>query len=268
MNQKINRSHVPSFVVAVLTLAAMFVLTGNAQAQKYGSIKGQVVWGGDKVPEPVKAKVDKDTVHCLSKGPIMTDDFVVNPKNKGVRWVLIWLADPENAMNAKWKPSSIHPSVKATDLEIDQPCCVFLPRVIGIVAGQTLTVKNSSPIVHNFKIDSVGDGPNANPLIPAGGKSTVKGFVPKALPTSYSCSVHPWMKGYIGTFAHPYFVVTDEDGKFELKNVPAGKQRIVLWQDGSGWVLPAAKKEERGKIVTVEDGKTTDLGDIKLTPSK
>lgn len=256
----------------MITFVAVLVLwTPDVQAQgkegKWGSIKGQIVWGGDKLPPNPEAKITTDKVACLAKGPILTDEFVINPKNKGVRWVAVWLADPENAMNAKWKPSSIHPSVKATDVEIDQPCCVFLPRMVGIVEGQTLIVKNSATIAHNFKINAQAGGPALNRVIPPGGQLPVKGFVPSAFLSDYSCTIHPWMKGYIGTFAHPYFAITDADGKFELKNVPAGKQRVLLMHESS-WVINSAKKAERGKVVTVEDGKTLDLGEIKLMPSK
>ena len=50
-------------------------------------------------------------------------------------------------------------------------------------------------------------------------------------PIPFKCDIHPWMKGYVRVFDHPYFAVTDEDGKFEIKNAPAGKWRIVYWHE-------------------------------------
>ena len=32
-------------------------------------------------------------------------------------------------------------------------------------------------------------------------------------------------------FDHPYFAITDADGKFEIKDAPAGKWRVVYWHE-------------------------------------
>ena len=29
----------------------------------------------------------------------------------------------------------------------------------------------------------------------------------------------------------PYFAVTDDKGNFEIKNAPAGTQKVVVWQE-------------------------------------
>jgi hypothetical protein len=253
----------------VSAIAAMLFVVGPTPAQSWGAIKGQIVFSGDKVPTPEKANVDKDQGHCLSKGAIYKNNLVVNEKNKGVRWVLVWITDAKKVDPSFVPP--IHPSLKKfkETIEIDQPCCIFEPRVIGIQVGQTLVIKNSAPIPHNFKIDSIGGGPVANPLIPAGGKAEVKGFEPKLLPTVYSCSIHGWMKGWIGTFPHPYFAVTDADGKFEIKNAPAGKFRLMVWHEEPGWVIINPKNlKDRGKVIDIKAGGTTDVGQIPLTVKK
>ena len=33
---------------------------------------------------------------------------------------------------------------------------------------------------------------------------------------------------------HPYYAVTDEAGRFELTNVPAGEYQLVAWHEGWG----------------------------------
>ena len=38
----------------------------------------------------------------------------------------------------------------------------------------------------------------------------------------FKCDVHGWMHAYVGVLDHPYFAVTHDGGKFELKNLPAG----------------------------------------------
>src|SRR5262245_57105716 len=56
----------------------------RADDAQWGAVKGRVVFAGDTLPEPKKAVVNKDEEHCLSKGTIYTDEWVINPKNKGV----------------------------------------------------------------------------------------------------------------------------------------------------------------------------------------
>jgi hypothetical protein len=253
-----------SFTGAAL---ALVLGAGSAQAQ-WGTIKGQVVFDG-KPPAQVEAKVDKDQQHCLSKGKIYTDAYVVDPKTKGVRWVVVWLQDPKNPKAAlKTHPTLKNPPAK---VEIDQPCCKFEPRVLAMREGSQLVVKNSAPIPHNTNIIGGNLGPNVNPIIPAKSEFVVKQKIfarPRAI--SYSCSIHGWMKGWIWVFNHPYFAVTDANGNFEIKNAPTGKYRLVVWQESTGWVVGEKGKEptKDGVAITVPNGKTLELGKIKLQEAK
>ena len=50
----------------------------------------------------------------------------------------------------------------------------------------------------------------------------------------FMCNVHGWMAAYVGVVAHPFFAVTDDDGKFELKGVPPGTYTIEAWHEKFG----------------------------------
>ena len=45
----------------------------------------------------------------------------------------------------------------------------------------------------------------------------------EALPATVSCSIHPWMRGYMLPRKDKYFAVTKPDGSFEISNLPAGE---------------------------------------------
>jgi hypothetical protein len=258
------------FALAVAGALALTALgAAEAQQQGWGTIKGQVVWSGSDAPKRALLKVDKDQNDCLKNGPLLDDKLVVNPENKGVRWCLVYL------MNEKGfdKDIPIHPKLKALKnktVEMDQPCCQFEPHLLAMREGQTLLVKNSMKISHNVNLNGGARGPSMNPILPGGGKVKVEDIKARYIPIMVSCNIHSWMTGRIAVLKNPYFAVTDEDGKFEIKDAPAGDFRLVIWQEEAGWVLPADKdkKPRDGKKITIKAGETTDLGKIPLKPSK
>jgi hypothetical protein len=42
------------------------------------------------------------------------------------------------------------------------------------------------------------------------------------------------MNAYVGVLDHPYYAVTDADGKFELKTLPPGTYTIEAWHEKLG----------------------------------
>ncbi len=69
------------------------------------------------------------------------------------------------------------------------------------------------------------------------------------------------MKSYVMVFDHPFFATTAQDGRFEIKGVPAGTQNLVLWQEKVGYATPGAG---RGMPIEVKAGEVKDVGDIVL----
>src|SRR5262249_8242023 len=141
-------------ITIVLGIAAGFTFGLHAPATAddpagWGTVKGQIVWGGGAVPEakPIEAvKTHQDKAACEAKGPRVPEEWVSSKNNKGIRWTFVWLAPPEGQ---KWP---IHPALqqtKAKEVVIDQPCCQFEPHAVAIRQGQELVIKNSAPVAHN-----------------------------------------------------------------------------------------------------------------------
>ena len=252
----------PALAGAILLTAATLV-----RAEGWGTIKGQVTWAGGEVPKPVVLNVDKDKEHCLSKGEIHKEEYVVNPKNKGVKWVAVYLMSVDGFP----KDIPVYPALKEIKkpvVELDQPCCKFEPHMLAVREGQTLLVKNSAPIAHNVNVTGGRLGPSFNQILPPGGKIKVEDMKARPTPINVACNIHGWMGGKIFVLKNPYFAVTDDDGNFEIKNAPAGEYRLVAWHEGMGWVLGDDEPNKKGKKITIKDGGTTDLGKIPLKPSK
>ncbi len=212
-----------------------------AAPEPWGTIQGRVVWAGDDAPTPTPVVMDKDQAVCSKKGPIFKTDYVVNPKNKGVRWAVVWLVNADDYL----KPLPVYPNLKEVaqkEVVLDQPCCQFEPHIVCLREGQTLVARNSGTIPHNTKIDSPGDNPNLNPLVPPGASVSVPNWKADWRPSLVSCGIHPWMSAYVRVFDHPYFAVTDEDGHFKIDKAPAGKVRIVAWQESVGYLDKGLKR--------------------------
>jgi len=258
------RSHTVRAGAFALALAVALSFAQPALADGWGTVKGKITYAAkESVPENKEVNVTADKQFCLKDGKIHEDRWVVDPKTRGVKWVLVWLTDASDAKGAKtaWDPKLIAPKLKEAPakLELDQPVCTFLPRMIGVRSDTEVVFKNSAQVAHNVDVKGGTEGPNINQVIPVGKELKVGKIKAHSLPVTYSCSIHPWMKGYIGSFDHPYFAVTNDKGEFEIKDAPAGKWRLMVWQEEYGFVQTGKGKDvKRGAVITIEDGKTTE----------
>ena len=142
-----------------------------AAAGNWVTIRGRVVFP-EKLPIPkrVPLAVNVNPAQCLAKGPILDESMIVNPKNRGIKNVVVWLR-PDDATNPKASlaKGEIHPADakrKAGHIVLDQPCCMFEDRVTCARVGDTIVVKNPAAIVHNFFWASANNG-NFNANVPA-----------------------------------------------------------------------------------------------------
>lgn len=244
----------------VLLVAAAF---GRADGP-WTTLKGRIVLEGE-IPAIPEIKVSADVRHCLSHGKLYDDVWVVNKANRGVKNVYVWLASDPKTASGKNLP--VHDSLKATPpaVVIDQPQCQFTPRVVALREGQLLVVKNSSPVTHNVRWEGANN-PGGNETVPAGQSVRLANLKAERLPLRVSCSVHPWMIGRVAVFDHPYFAVTDGDGKFEIPLAPVGKYRLFVYHEGCGWRNGA--KGRNGEEIELRPGPAHDTGPLTIAAHK
>lgn len=134
----------------------------------------------------------------------------------------------------------------AAPVEIDQEGCLYKPRVLGLMVGQQLAIKNGDPLLHNIKALPKGNRP-FNISQPTAGMTTVRTFATPEVMIPLECNVHGWMHAFVGVLPHPYFATTASDGTFSIPNLPAGTYTIEVWHETLG---------THEASVTVGDGET------------
>lgn len=134
---------------------------------------------------------------------------------------------------------------------IDQRKMSFQPHVVAVQQGTTVDFLNSDPVGHNVYWPSVSGNKKLAHNLGTWPKGEKKPFQFNDVGTaSLLCNVHPEMSGYVVVTPTPYFAVTDKDGNFEIKNIPAGKYTLKTWsEDGK----PSTQAVEvSGATATVE----------------
>jgi plastocyanin len=229
------------------------------KAEGWGTLKGKIVFSGTVPADATKVlqeqgKAAKDPNICAKDGPIKAERLIVDPATKGVKNVFVYIQRP-TGVNEEAKSAAL-----AHKPAFDQKGCVFMPHALAVMVGQTVDVKSSDATSHNVKFELKALQTN-NSLAP-GGSTVVKPDAPERTPGPVSCSIHPWMIAYWMVLDHPYFAITDEKGNYEIKNVPAGTQKVVVWQEaclfitpGSGEDVNIAANGETSKDFTIDQAK-------------
>ena len=205
------------FSLAVIAPATGVATPGDASA---GAIKGSVTVKGT-TPELKKLAVTIDQYVCgKEKNP---EDLVLSPQG-GVRSAVVWLDKPPAGAPVAAPPSAT---------TMDQKDCVFAPRVVVVPAGGRIDFLNSDRLLHNLH-----STPSANPPFnrtqPKGRTITITFEKPEII--RVMCDLHSWMRGWVVVAEHPYYVLTDGSGDFELRGLPPGRYTLKAWQERLGTI--------------------------------
>jgi plastocyanin len=139
----------------------------------------------------------------------------------------------------------------AASAVMDQKGLKFVPHVLPVVAGTTVSFKNSDTVAHNvFSPDH--EKYNLGTFGPGLSKDHTFAKCAKA-PCAYAqlCMIHPEMEAYIVVLQNPYFTSAGETGQFTIDNLPAGKYQVGVWAP-KGKAQPKPVTVEAGKPATVE----------------
>lgn len=121
----------------------------------------------------------------------------------------------------------------------------FVPRVLAVPVGSTVTFPNDDPILHNvfsvsganrFDLGLYRKGPGKSWTFKSPG------------PVRVFCNVHHSMVSYIYVSDSPYFASPSADGRFVIANVPDGAGTLEVWHEQTDGLRRPVAAKERGPL--------------------
>jgi len=216
--------------------------TARAAENGGGVVVGSVRLAGRPPNIPI-VYAEQDTEVCGSQARSLQS--LLLGTNQTVRNAVVYLG--ASFSNGKPAPKESVPAV------LDQRDCEFVPRIQIIRSGASLILRNSDPVLHVVRIDSMSstNGPTtvlsvATPYAGFEKAYSLAGFKEPTLLRAVSGNGQKWMTAYIAVMPHPWATLTDDDGKFTVRNVPLGSYKVYAWHEVLGTLTREIKVTNGG----------------------
>ena len=232
-----------------------------------GTVRGTVTLSG-AVPDPkaYNLVIFPDPEYCgrISNGNgwRLLRDFLVNEQGQ-VRNVVVLLEGVTEG-----KPFSLSvPRVEARD-------CRFLPFTTVVRSGHGIEVVNMDPVMHDIQAYETSTAMGTRVLFNSPlsfnrrhqrgdlhathdhrpGESLVRQFQLSKKRRTFvmQCGFHAYMQSWAIAVDNPYYVLTDENGRFFLEDVPPGTYDLRAWHPGIKQVVKQQVTIEPGENLTVD----------------
>jgi len=167
-----------------------------------------------------EAEDEKDRVPPPRIEGSLTGALQIDGRTAAGAYGLITL-DP---VDGKFKPRT------PKKLTIEQRNREFLPHVMAVSVGSTVSFPNFDTVFHNvFSTSPVGAFDLGLYKV---GEAREVTFQKEGI-LRIGCNLHANMSAYIAVVAAPAYVVTDDTGRFAFKHLPPGKYKLKAWSERS-----------------------------------
>ena len=180
-----------------------------------GMVSGVVRWSGS-VPAAVRVPVRTHAEACGSERSVET---IRIGARGGVQGAVVVLMGVEEGL-----------APPLGDLSLAFRDCALEPAIAVTTRGARLHFQNSDSILHNLHV-RVGRETRLDVGLPAQQGSVELGAEP-GIYTIVDDAAHPWIESYVYVAPHPYVVLTDAEGRFQMQRVPVGQYQIRVWHPG------------------------------------
>ena len=222
-------SRVGPVAVLVPTLLALLCLAG-ASVQIRGAAATGIIRGRVDVRRSARLVERRPTVSGLGAA--------ARPMSTDLMRSVVYLETAPRGAFEQYEPAHAI---------MDQRNETFAPHVLAITTGTVVDFPNSDRIFHN--VFSLSKPATFDLGRYAAGRSKSVRFDRPGIVRVF-CEIHSHMSAFILVFGHPFFTMTDIDGRYRLDNIPPGTYSVVAWNEGTS-SDPA--------LVTVPNGGTAEL---------
>ncbi len=225
-------------VFGVLAASCTFISASFAyqtiDVKNGGTIEGIVEYAGPTIPRDPSLTLTSETAYC---GQILpARKYLI--RDRKIQNVIVYLTGVTTG-----KP------LPRETVTITNRKCEFVPHVTVGFKGNAISMKTDDPVLHTFDVHASVSGRELYHLTLHQQGSSVKKKLPPSGLLELSCYIHPWQHAYIDVFDHPYATVTDEEGRFVIRDVPPGVYTVETWHEALG--------AQRREGVKVESGGTS-----------
>jgi len=214
---------ISAVALAICFSSSLTVRAGGAPTTATSATVRGIVRFEGKAPPAKLISMAADPV-CAKQhpSPLMTQEVMTDSKGN-LQNVIVFVSE---GLGDRTFEAPSQPEV------VQQKGCMYQPHVLAVRANQPLQLVNDDPTSHNIH-PVPANNREWNKAEPPGSRME-EAFAREEIAIPVKCNVHPWMRGYIAVFKHPYFQVTGNDGTFDLSNLPPGTYTIKAWHEKLG----------------------------------
>ncbi len=204
-----------------------------------GSIRGVITLDSVPAAHDTTLSGDEATV-CGARMP----DRSVTHDGRDLEGALVWVSDAR-AGRALTRD-------RRAELAIVR--CQFVPRVLALVQGTTINLQSRDATVHHTRFYSESEGELLSRMLTVDRWAVVPSAKIAAQPglVRVRLSRHPYVRGFVAVFDHPYFAVTNHYGRYRISGLPAGTYHVRVWHERADRVTEQTVTVKPGREATLD----------------